>query len=503
MAQFLYSILFSCAFSLSVTLEAASFRERLQSFCDQIERIGQSLVDTIVYCDCSDQCPAVDVSSIKEECPSVFGADWVTNADPKKLPHARAILAAAGLSSACCDFFTQGNMTFAKYSVEEKSGPSDLNMCSAAPINSSHAAGLWPIVALSPMSMVTPPRQHIRQMGPEKIYRVEDLIFERRGPHGNKDNSIFMTKDGRRLFVKNRHLKGNFDSFLVSYFMSSLGEKLCPGQIVKIVPIIDQGELRIGSFEMENYVGHISPTSKNYVLLSLVLDLMRISDRGRGNVGYSQSTNLAAAVDVDLGGFEEGTTIDLNRSWITRLRDNYDILDDEFRDALKAILSFSDANLLKTLDDAEEELREILPAEHHSILSTKLGVQGNFFVLNMKYKVVETVRQMEWVAKNFDLVKTFTDASQRQYCISELVDTEKLPVDEHGFLLYEAIVREDAGVIGKLCASRGRSFYNILIYGSVKSRNRHVLEAIRRCCLSVPDWISIAGNCDIMLKIVK
>lgn len=501
MAQNRYAVLFFCVFLLSVSLKAASFREKLQSFCNQVDRWGQSLVDRIVYCDCSDQCPVVDMSFIAKDCPSVFAADWGTNADPHKLPQAQAILAVAGLSSACCSFLGEANISKGNPLPQGKGGAYGANNIVASPRAVIRAPevqndNFYPAAATGAFAAALVQKDRL-----EKIYRIEDLTFEMLGPHGNKGNSVYITKDARRVFVKNRHLKNNYDSFLVSFFMSRLGEKLCPGQIVKIVPVIDNGELRIGSFEIENYIGKINQESRNYRLLSLSLDLMRISDRDRGNLGYSSSTNLAAAVDVDLGGFEEGSSVvDMNRSWITRLRDNYNVLDDEFRNALNTILAYSEADLLRILEHAEDELGKILPSEHHSILSNKHGPRGNMMVSSMKYKVMETLRQMDWVAKNFELVRILTDASKRQHSMSDLVRPDSLPSDEHGFLLHEAVVREDAEVISKLCASRGRGFNNILIYGSVKSRNRQVLEAIRRCCLDVPEWISFARNCEITMS---
>lgn len=111
MDQFLLSVVVPCMVFLSFSLEAGDFRGRIQSFCDEIEKVGQSWVDTIVYCDCSEQCPAVSISSIKQDCPSVFAADWRTNVDHKKVPEAQAMLALAQLSSACCNFLGHANIT--------------------------------------------------------------------------------------------------------------------------------------------------------------------------------------------------------------------------------------------------------------------------------------------------------------------------------------------------------------------------------------------------------
>jgi hypothetical protein len=329
------------------------------------------------------------------------------------------------------------------------------------------------------------------------LYYVKDLIFEKPGPHGNKDNKIYLTKTGERIFVKNRHLKGFFDSLLMSYLTSKLGAKICPGQIVKIVPVIDGDELKIGSFEIKNYVGVDDPLNVKRSHLSLVLDVMDIVDRGRANVGYYGENKVACAVDVDLGGFGEGDIVDQNKQWIHRIREKYHKIDQEFKSGLEAITNFSYDEFVGLLNEAESELHRILPPEHSIVKDRVLGERYYNIIRN---RALNTWRQMRWVSDNFDMVSKIINDERKQVALADIIDDELIHKDDFGFFMYEAIERADVEMMKKLSEKSGNRFVSIFIYASLRVKNKAVLEALLYCCDKNPNYESLKGNVRKTLK---
>jgi hypothetical protein len=484
MFKFLYiTILFAGSYVWGG--DASSFKQTLQQWCDTIEKCGQYYVNKLVYYDCHAPRP----ESVIAQCPSLQAMDWRHHIDDKSMDKANALLALAQLSNMYCSWSL--NTADDRLSSDSLS-LSRLPVCLA---NESKLYDNIPLALLKNDVVLAQAKPNITQANgfTPAMFHLSELLYEGPGPFGNKNNSIYKTHRGERIYVKDRHLKVHFDSLFISYLTSKLGEKLCPGQIVKVVPIIDGQQLKIGSFEVKDYLGLFGPFGERRVLLSLVLDLMSIMDRGRHNIGYSRATNLAVAVDVDLGGFVEGAHIEQNRGWIHRIRQNYDAIGDEFKTALQSITKFTDAEITKFLDDAELELQRDLPHEHHSMLSVlKDGLGGNPVSYIAKARVIGILQQMRWVLENFDIV-SFVINNKDTICLSDLLD-QKHVSDEHGFFLFEAIERHDHPAIEKLCKRDSWSYKNILNYASFRVSEKSTLEVLLRCCKSNPNWSPVAEN---------
>lgn len=306
-----------------------------------------------------------------------------------------------------------------------------------------------------------------------RLYYVDDLTFVRNAPWGRNEGKVYATKSGARLYVKERHLKGNFDSLLVSYFMSKLGQKICPGQIVKIVPVVDRDILKIGSFEVPEYISRSHENTYNRALLLLTLDLMDITDIGRGNVGHLRDNNLAFAVDVDLLGFSQ-------REWLHQISDAYPFMSDEHREALKKISSISDQELTEILNNAEVELISMTPQQHQEVLRNPVTVW-------LKNKIFQRKQQMEWFYKNFEALSVIVNDKKNEIPLKNFLDHDARRSDTYGFFLHLAIERNDDEMIQFMCEKNEVELSSAqVIIRAAQKEDISLLKTLKKHCMKGP-----------------